>query len=208
MKRESQDIQDDKFAAIGIGAMIVFIALILVAAVAAAVIIQTAEKLQQNAQTTGEDTSKNLAGKLLINAGFVATGAPGAPANYDAEDAYTLYVRLAPGSKPVKINEISFQIMRDSGIIEGIFSIGQAGDIALLDQGDGAVLGGTTELQPGQPYVLWIDADQDGIDCSANNLNAANVRDTTIQLYIHVGTGGTTYEVLTLGSDVAGSEVI
>ena len=40
---------------IGIGAMIVFIALILVAAVASTIIIKTAEELQQNAETTMYD---------------------------------------------------------------------------------------------------------------------------------------------------------
>ena len=63
-------MKDDKIAAIGIGAMIVFIALILVAAVAAAVIIQTAEKLQQNAQTAGDDTADEMSGKIMINTAY------------------------------------------------------------------------------------------------------------------------------------------
>ena len=65
MKTEKETKQDE-LAAIGIGAMIVFIALILVAAVASAVIIQTGEKLQQNAQQTGSDTQREIAGKIAV----------------------------------------------------------------------------------------------------------------------------------------------
>ncbi len=52
---------------IGIGAMIVFIALILVAAVASTIIIKTAEELQQNAENTSSDTRQQISGKVTIS---------------------------------------------------------------------------------------------------------------------------------------------
>ena len=57
---------DEEGGSIGIGAMIVFIALILVAAVASTIIIKTAEELQQNAENTSSDTRQQISGKVSI----------------------------------------------------------------------------------------------------------------------------------------------
>ena len=52
--------------AIGIGAMIVFIAMVLVAGIAASVIIQTSSKLENQALRTGSDTSAEVATGLAV----------------------------------------------------------------------------------------------------------------------------------------------
>ena len=91
-RKEMKNENSDNLAAMGIGAMIVFIALILVAAVASAVIIQTAEKLQQNAQATGEGTKDAMASKLNIISAIVS--------NAGATEI-TLTLELSPGSDPV-----------------------------------------------------------------------------------------------------------
>ena len=104
--RSANDSQEhDTWGAIGIGAMIVFISLILVAAVASAVIIQTAEKLQQNAQNTGDQTSDELSGKLSVMQGYV-----------DGGNDYVLYVRLAAGSSSIVATTISWQLFCTPGV--------------------------------------------------------------------------------------------
>ena len=116
MKNERKE-ESDNLAAIGIGAMIVFIALILVAAVAAAVIIQTAEKLQQNAQASGDDTQEQMSTKLTLINVIIEENDLGADAAIGGtggdQDTGELFVtfELAPGSQPTQGDDIGYTVI-------------------------------------------------------------------------------------------------
>tara|TARA_B110001452_G_scaffold131560_1_gene109291 strand:- start:225 stop:884 length:660 start_codon:yes stop_codon:yes gene_type:complete len=219
MKTQDNKIENDNLAAIGIGAMIVFIALILVAAVAAAVIIQTAEKLQQNAQSTGDDTTDEMSGKVQILNVFVD----------DSSDSYVVYFRLAAGSDDTAVGDILWQVFCEDPETPGPPLVPAATDRLAGDFTDSAtppvskvfaldavpvgaaalVPAATVEAGKGYRVSLDVDNTNDAVagtdDCGPDHLFTNGIK---ASLYIHVVGGGSTYDVLSVNDDSRGSVVV
>ncbi len=209
MKRNNEK---NEIGSIGIGAMIVFIALILVAAVASAVIIQTGEKLQQNAQQTGQDTERELGGKITINSVLISDAA-----------TVRLTFESAPGSGVLGTENIAWQVSCSNPNSGGYnFVANVFGDDNLLDASalgdtylasdpdtDGQTPGNSVAtIDPGVSYVLdmVIDPGPDtvGQDCGFDDLTVND----QITLWIHVEGGGSTYETLYISSTSPGTALI
>jgi flagellin FlaB len=215
MQRNNENNENnDNIAAIGIGAMIVFIALILVAAVASAVIIQTAEKLQQSAQSTGDDTTDEMSGKIQILNVFVD----------DPAETFVIYFRLAAGSDSTSASDILWQVFcedPDGGgagppaipstdRIAGEFddTPGAGGTSIIFELSDDAAAPAVVlAVDAGVAYRVSIDVNVavTNSDCSPTHLFTENVKAT---LYIHVVGGGTTYDVLKVNDDTRGAVVV
>jgi len=94
--------EDGEFGAIGIGAMIVFIAMILVAGIAASVLVTTSNTIQIQALATGQQTTKEVASGLSVYeiAGQVnVTDGTKYDINYTA-----ITVKARPGSGDIDLN--------------------------------------------------------------------------------------------------------
>ncbi len=187
MKTATDNQEQDTWGAIGIGAMIVFISLILVAAVASAVIIQTAEKLQQNAQRAGDDTSDELSGKLTIMQGFIEGG------------NYVLYVRLAPGSDSIPADSVSFQLFCNTGAGYETSALAQA-NVQL--QSVSAFGAGVDPMDPQNAYKIQL------VPGVCTPAAVGGLGNPVAQLYLHIESGGTTFETLTVNDPADGNPVI
>ncbi|WP_292470536.1 archaellin/type IV pilin N-terminal domain-containing protein, partial [Methanolobus sp.] len=96
-------------AQVGIGTLIIFIAMVLVAAVAAAVLIQTSGILQQKAQSTGKQSTQEVSSNLMIkNIEGVRAKSGGTTSN--TIDMLKLQVGLNVGSSPVDVNQVVVSI--------------------------------------------------------------------------------------------------
>lgn len=108
-KTERKQIAKDERAEVGIGTLIVFIALVLVAAIAASVIIQTAETLQQRAYAVGKQTIRDVSSGMRV---IDVTGYT------DANKTHIQYLALAitprAGSYDIDLNKTLIYLTLDN----------------------------------------------------------------------------------------------
>ena len=104
---------------VGIGTLIVFIAMVLVAAIAAGVLINTAGLLQTQAEATGEETQQQVSDRIQIQS---ATGNVTEVDDEGVVDKFNLTLTKAPGAGDIQLENVSYQIVTSSDVEDGVLS--------------------------------------------------------------------------------------
>jgi archaellin len=104
-----------KKADMAIGTLIIFISMIVVAAIAAGVIIQTATALQNKALLTGEKA------KQQVGTGITTILVYGEDGSDKTLESFFMKVKLSPGSDPLKFKDMLLEIDTPNSSIDAIY---------------------------------------------------------------------------------------
>ena len=195
---------DDDRGQVGIGTLIVFIAMVLVAAIAAGVLVNTAGFLQATAEDAGQESVDKVTNRVEVINQHGTVGVD------DTISNMTLTVRLAAGSSAVDMDQTSIKYLSDDQVTtltnssnSNTNSAGNATEFNLT-----AVEGTDDDNSFG---VLNSGADRYEVTINASAIEGGdqyNGLDTgdKIQLDITSQTGGTTQVILTMPQQLAGKD--
>jgi len=170
---------------VGIGTLIVFIAMVLVAAIAAGVLINTAGLLQAQAQATGEETTAEVSDVIQVGEVIGEDALNGG--NISQLNAS---LRLASGSDPIDLNKTSYTISSPSGSATVVNGNSTANDDLTYYNQQGLDAGDENVLQDQEDIIIaQLDLDgQNGIDPVTES--------ETVSLIVQAPSGGQTYKQL------------
>jgi flagellin FlaB len=181
--------KDEDRGQVGIGTLIVFIAMVLVAAIAAGVLINTAGFLQTQASDTGQESTQQVADALTVQ---TAVGKVNG-SNNDSVSEIRLGVQPAAGADDINLAEVTMQYVSDQPDGSEFANIVIGNDTTTGEQATG-------ETNPSQ-----IDFNATGATFDVNVTKAENPRDIVMsdnsdRYEIVVPLNGTTDNNITQGN--------
>ena len=188
MYRESKRPGDDR-GQVGIGTLIVFIAMVLVAAIAAGVLINTAGFLQSSAQATGQESSDSTTNQLQV----VST--TGTHLDNNEVGVVRITVKKGPGASDIDLADTTVNFIGPTGSFYQLAADGGTGspdgffELDTVQDSDGSspVLNDAADR-----LTIVLDLGDDDYGNSGNEFGSELGEGETATVRITTGSGGTT----------------
>ena len=164
MNKKFAKMHKDKRAEMGVGTMIIFIAMVLVAAVAASVLISSANTVREQAVQTGNDAINGVASGFDIKyvKGTVAA---------NAITQMDVYVQLSPGSPAIRMGDV----------ILSITAGGKSGELVFSGPGVEASAGAPDEPDKYGAIVIPEDKRTDAPFANYGTISQGNLTKVTVK---------------------------
>ncbi len=204
---------DEDRGQVGIGTLIVFIAMVLVAAIAAGVLINTAGFLQSSAEETGQQSSEQVTNRLEV------VNTIGSDINSDAVDTVEVTVKRAPGAANIDLGQTIAQYTSSGAAKDLTFGatedpVTSPGSATSFNVGEVQDAGGDS-IDPGNDDAVLDDpADRAKLLFDASNIEgdgsdgAGLSEGETATIQLNTQSGGTTTVTVSVPETLSGSSAV
>ncbi|MFZ3169147.1 MAG: archaellin/type IV pilin N-terminal domain-containing protein [Candidatus Methanoperedens sp.] len=155
MKAKGTKLIKNEDADVGIGTLIIFIAMVLVAAVAAAVLIQTSGVLQQKAQSTGKEAVSEVSSNLKV---VTVVGTTVGVTNPTLIDTLEVGVQLSAGGSEIDFKQVKVKYIDENESIT-LNEVTTAATASAFKYSEDRSISGTSDevLQAGDLGLITIN---------------------------------------------------